>query len=62
MLIGQDVPQALIPLEVRHGNDFEPYAERTHLGWVHTGPMTAIVQNQEALCNLIHATTKPQDE
>ena len=51
LLIGQNVPQALVPLEVRHGSETEPYAVRTVLGWSISGtvrpgsdsPGTAIV-------------------
>jgi hypothetical protein len=39
LLIGQDTPSALIPLEVRHGNHNEPYATRTTLGWILSGPL-----------------------
>jgi hypothetical protein len=39
LLIGQDHPQALKPLEVRCGKDHEPYAVRTVLGWTVNGPV-----------------------
>jgi len=60
LLIGQDVPQAMIPLEVRHGRDYEPYAVRTHLGWVINGPVGQ--KSQDALCNFIHGVTVNPDE
>lgn len=40
LLIGNDAPQALTPLEVRTGRDGSPFAIRTLLGWVVNGPMT----------------------
>lgn len=39
LLIGQDHPQALMPLELRRGGDKEPYAVRTALGWTINGPV-----------------------
>ena len=39
LLIGQDVPEALIPLEVSKGNVGDPYAVRTLLGWCLNGPI-----------------------
>ena len=40
LLIGQDVPEALIPLEVSEGNAGDPYAVRTILGWCLNGSMS----------------------
>ena len=37
LLIGQDAPEALAPIEVRRGHD-GPYAIRTKLGWTLNGP------------------------
>eukprot|EP00057_Strongylocentrotus_purpuratus_P005721 XP_003731624.1 PREDICTED: uncharacterized protein LOC100894126 [Strongylocentrotus purpuratus] len=39
LVIGQDVPEALMPLEVRHGEK-GPYAVRTCLGWSLHGPLS----------------------
>lgn len=39
LLLGQDVPQALMPLDVRVGEKGEPYATLTNLGWVVSGPI-----------------------
>lgn len=41
LLIGQDVPEALTPLEVVHGGTGSrcPYATRTVLGWTLNGPL-----------------------
>jgi hypothetical protein len=60
LLIGQDVPQALIPLEVREGKDFEPYAIRTRLGWIMNGPMESKSHDQQAICNFISAVAETQ--
>ena len=38
LLIGIDAPGAHVPLEVRSGNEEEPYAVRTLLGWAVRGP------------------------
>ena len=39
LLIGTDSPAAHIPLEVRSGNNDQPYAIRTRLGWAIRGPV-----------------------
>ena len=39
LLIGSDVPEALQPIEVRPSEDGGPFATRTVLGWVLTGPL-----------------------
>lgn len=38
LLLGVNTPDAVIPLEVIHGNEGEPYAIRTKLGWSVSGP------------------------
>ena len=53
LLIGQDVPHAVMPLEVRHGKDFEPYAVRTNLGWVIGGPVGG--NSNVTLSNFVHS-------
>ncbi|XP_022102428.1 uncharacterized protein LOC110985607 [Acanthaster planci] len=40
LLIGQDAPHLLAPLEVRHGKQGEPYAVRSVLGWTISGPLS----------------------
>ena len=40
LLIGQDCPEALIPLTMVPGARGEPYAIRTHLGWTINGPVS----------------------
>ena len=40
LLIGQDALHVLTPLEVKHGKQGEPYAEKTVLGWTINGPLT----------------------
>ena len=54
ILIGQDVPQALVPLEVRRGEENEPYAMRTALGWTVNGPLGELVVEHEATCNFVN--------
>ncbi|KAJ8026336.1 hypothetical protein HOLleu_34153 [Holothuria leucospilota] len=39
VLIGQDVPDAVIPMEIRKGPKGAPYAMRTRLGWTVCGPL-----------------------
>ena len=38
-MIGQDSPEALLPLEVRSGGTKASYDTRTWLGWSLTGPL-----------------------
>ena len=61
MLIGQDVPHAIAPLEVRLGKDYEPYAIRTYLGWVINGPVSGTSDDDSALCNFTHASVEPDN-
>ncbi|KAH3772426.1 hypothetical protein DPMN_173764 [Dreissena polymorpha] len=39
LLIGTDAPEAHIPLDVRTGEQNQPYAVRSRLGWVVRGPV-----------------------
>lgn len=39
MIIGNDIPEALMPLDVRSGQPGEPYATRTPFGWAINGPV-----------------------
>lgn len=56
LLIGQDVPRALVPLEVRYGGENEPYATRTILGWTLNGPLGVTdVNDDKAVCNFVMA-------
>ena len=53
ILIGQDIPRALIPLEVRYGRENEPYATRTILGWTLNGPLGEDVTDDQVISNFI---------
>jgi len=56
ILIGQDVPEALWPLELRKGEEGQPYATRTRLGWSLNGPLESErLIEESALCNLARA-------
>ena len=39
LLIGQDVPSALEPVEVRSSQNHGPYPTRTKFGWTLNGPL-----------------------
>ena len=39
LLIGQDNPDTLIPIDIRKGRQGVPYALKTLLGWTHNGPL-----------------------
>ena len=56
ILIGQDVPEALWPLELRKGEEGQPYATRTRLGWTLNGPLESECLVEESpFSNLAHA-------
>ena len=59
IIIGQDVPVALIPLDVRHGNENEPYATRTVLGWTLNGPLHMATEESKTHCYFIQADPGP---
>lgn len=50
ILIGTDNPIAYIPLQVRGGDVNQPYAIRTHLGWIVRGP--AHIDTRRNLTNI----------
>ena len=55
-MIGQDVPEALWPLELRKGKEGQPYATRTRLGLSLNGPLESErLVEESALSNLAHA-------
>ena len=55
ILIGQDVTEALWPLELRKGKEGEPYATRTPLGWTLNGPLSTEDMEESAISNFIQA-------
>ncbi|KAJ8032713.1 hypothetical protein HOLleu_26324 [Holothuria leucospilota] len=55
LIIGQDVPDALVPLEVRNGRHGEPYDTRTVLGWTLNGPLRGDNSDESVVCNFIQA-------
>ena len=57
LLIGQDNPSALTPLDIRKGNPQEPFAVRTVLGWTLNGPLVESDQSLAA-CNFIRSETE----
>ena len=59
LLIGQDVPKALRPLEVRFGSEDQPYATRTVLGWSLNGPVNA-EESEEAVSAFVNGTPEEQ--
>jgi len=57
LLIGQDVPAALMPMEVRTGAPGSPCAVKTLLGWTLNGPLGSSRERQKASVNFVHADT-----
>jgi len=56
LLLGSDVAELIVPLEVRHGPKGSPVGIRTRIGWTVTGRLPGYVQEQESVCK-IHAVT-----
>ena len=56
LLIGTDSPEAHIPLEVRSGNNDEPYAIRTKLGWAVRGPVLSNTRTNTVNVNFEQST------
>lgn len=51
ILIGQDVSEALWPLELRKGKEGQAYATRTRFGWSLNGPLESeFLAGQSAFC------------
>ncbi|XP_063964310.1 uncharacterized protein LOC135156299 [Lytechinus pictus] len=63
LLIGQDVPGALIPMEVRAADD-GPYAIRTKLGWAVSGPVQSKVLHNihKASASFIDSNSELEDQ
>ena len=62
LLIGQDNPEALIPLEVRKGQH-GPYAVRTKLGWSVSGPVSKSTEDlHNATANFISSDIALDDQ
>ena len=56
LLIGQDHSEALIPLEIRRGNQGDPFAIRSMLGWCLNGPAHVPRMNGGIVSNFISAS------
>jgi hypothetical protein len=59
LLIGQDVLEALLPIQVRKGQAGEPYATKTLLGWTLNGPLGD--GGGTASCNFLAADPRRQN-
>ncbi|XP_042240041.1 uncharacterized protein LOC121878115 [Homarus americanus] len=59
LLIGQDCPDAQIPLECRTGPDKAPFAIRTRLGWTINGPLMGNLTHRFTTeCSMLTASTE----
>ena len=56
ILIGQDYPHLLRPIDVRTGRDNDPFAVLTTLGWTLNGPVTSQPTKRMVSSNLISST------
>ncbi|KAK8391594.1 hypothetical protein O3P69_017253 [Scylla paramamosain] len=63
LLIGQDAPTAMTPLEIRRGRDGDPFAIRTRLGWAINGPLKLTEQRTKSFSTFVEeaATVGLQD-
>lgn len=57
MLIGQDAPAALTPLEIRRGRAADPFAIRTRLGWAINGSLNPDVNGAMCFSAFVEETT-----
>ena len=53
LLIGSNVPEALDPVEIRHGENSGPYASRTRIGWAVNGPCGHCRHGSEAVSSFV---------
>ena len=52
LLLGSDVAEVIVPLEIRHGPKGSPVGVRTRIGWTVTGCVPRYIQEQESVCKL----------
>ena len=52
LLLGSDVAELIVPLEIRHGPKGSPVGVRTRIGWTVTGCVPRYIQEQESVCKL----------
>ena len=64
LLIGQDTPEALMPLEIRHAvsSSNAPYATRTVLGWALNGPLRHRRGNRHVTNNFVHSDVRLEQQ
>ena len=53
LLIGLNFPSALRPREIVYGEESDPYAVRSLLGWYINGPLRTLQQIGKITCNRI---------
>ena len=62
ILIGQDHPLLLRPLEVKSGADDDPFAVRTVLGWTINGPVTHQPSSRHVITSDLISTVDVEDK
>ena len=60
LLLGSDVAELVVPLEILHGLKGSPVGVRTREGWTVTGRVPGYIQEQESVCK-VHVAT-PEEE
>lgn len=60
LLLGSDVMELIVPLEIRHGPKGSPVGVRARIGWTLTGCVPGYIQEQESVCK-VHLAT-PDEE
>ena len=60
LLLGSDVAELIVPLEIRHGPKGFPVGVHTRIGWTVTGRVPGYIQGQESVCK-VHVAT-PEEE
>ena len=60
LLLGSDVAELIVPLEIRHGPKGSPVGVCTRIGWTVTGRVPGYIQEQESVCK-VHVATLDEE-
>ena len=60
LLLGSDVAELIVPLEIRYGPKVSPVGVHTRIGWTVTDRVPGYIQRQESVCK-VHVGT-PDEE
>ncbi|XP_068690820.1 uncharacterized protein [Montipora foliosa] len=58
LLLGSDVAELIVSLEIRHGPKGSPVGVHTRIGWTVSGRVPGYIQGQESVCKVHVATSE----